>query len=73
MLQRWSHSLLFTIPGPSREQIGRRIFVAGLTKENTPESGHAESSSLENSKTCKYVRDLGTHLKHRSSLYPLRI
>ena len=47
------HSLLLIIPGPSREQVGR-IFVAGLI-EKTPDSGHAESSSLENSKTCSIL------------------
>lgn len=43
------HSLLLTIPGPGAGAGGEEvIFVAGLAKEKTPESGHAESSSLEN-------------------------
>lgn len=43
---------LLTVLGQSREQVGRRILVAVLTKEKTPKNDHAELSSLENLKTC---------------------
>lgn len=42
---------LLTVLGQSREQVGKRILVAVLTKK-TPKNDHAELSSLENLKTC---------------------
>lgn len=63
--QLWS-PLLLTVLGPSRQQVGRRILVAVITKK-TPESGCAESSSLENLKTCSI---LGTWVPFKAQIQP---